>query len=165
MKEVRQRGAFFKSIATFGMLFLALAGPVRSFFVEPAEILADPTLESRARAIGRQLRCMVCQNQSIEDSNTELANDMRRLVREKVMSGATDDDIILFLTDRYGDFVTLRPPFKASTWLLWLAPAFFLLMAVSAVRRSLLPVDKDMPLSEEEKRRLHLLMQEESHHR
>ncbi len=156
---MRQR---LKSIARGVILFIVLAWPARAFVVESAEILADPALEARARAISRQLRCMVCQNQSIEDSHTELASDMRRLVRENVMSGMTDDDIIRFLTDRYGDFVTLMPPFKASTWLLWLAPAFFLLTAVWAVRRSLLQVDKDTPLSDEERLRVHLMMQDES---
>ena len=161
MKEGQPKSFYFRSIATGVMLFLTLTRPTPAF-TDPT--LADSTLEARARAVSRQLRCMVCQNQSIEESNTELASDMRRLVREQVMSGAADDDIIRFLTDRYGDFVTLMPPFRPSTWLLWLAPAFFLFIAVFTVRHSLLQVDKDTPLSDEERRRVYLLMREESRH-
>ena len=164
MKKVRQRRACLQSMASMAVvLFFTLARPC-SAWVEPAESLADPALEDRARAISRQLRCMVCQNQSIEESNTELASDMRRFVREQVISGATDEDIIRFLADRYGDFVTLMPPFKPSTWLLWFAPVVFLLIAGWTVRRSLLQGDKDSPLSDEEKRHVQLLMQEEKHH-
>jgi cytochrome c-type biogenesis protein CcmH len=95
--------------------------------VQPDEILKDPALESRARALSRELRCMVCQNQSIDDSDAPLARDLRILVRERLRAGDSDAQVIDFLTDRYGDFVLLKPRLNARTVLLWSLPALVLL--------------------------------------
>ena len=110
------------------LLFCLLAAPVLAAVSDPAEMLRDPAQEERAREIGRELRCMVCQNQSIEDSDAELARDLRRIVREQVTAGRSNTDILGYLHDRYGDFVLLRPPFQADTWALWLGPMGVLLL-------------------------------------
>lgn len=102
------------------------AAPAPAAVGDPAERLADPALEARAQAIGRELRCMVCQNQSIEDSDADLARDLRRIVREQVSAGRSDAEVMRFLHDRYGDFVLLRPPVTAATALLWAMPAIAL---------------------------------------
>lgn len=94
--------------------------------VEPGERLADPALETRARGLSAQLRCLVCQNQSIDDSNAPLAKDLRLVVRERLTKGDSDDAVMSYVVARYGDFVLLKPPFKFSTLLLWLAPALCL---------------------------------------
>lgn len=101
--------------------------------VEPGEALPDPALEARARAISKDLRCLVCQNQSIDDSDAELAHDLRKLVRERLRAGDTDARVIDYVVSRYGDFVLLRPPLKASTYLLWFGTPLALLMAVVAI--------------------------------
>jgi cytochrome c-type biogenesis protein CcmH len=109
---------------------------------DPAEMLRDPVQEERAREIGRELRCMVCQNQSIEDSDAELARDLRRIVREQVSAGRSDTDILGYLHDRYGDFVLLRPPVKPETWLLWATPVLALglgMTMIVAMRRRRAP--------------------------
>ena len=93
--------------------------------VEPEEILKDQTQELRARNISKNIRCMVCQNQSIDDSNAPLAKDLRILIRNKIEEGSDDDDIYRFLTDRYGDFILLKPPLKSNTLALWLFPLIF----------------------------------------
>lgn len=90
--------------------------------VEPSEILDDPILEQRARAISKRLRCLVCQNQSIDESDAGLARDLRIIVRERLVAGDSDDEVIGFVVARYGDWVLLKPPFKPSTWVLWLGP-------------------------------------------
>ena len=100
--------------------------------VEPDEILADPALEARARAISRELRCLVCQNQSIDDSDAALARDLRLLVRERLAAGDGDADVRAFVADRYGDFVLLRPPFRGATYALWLGPAAILAAGAAA---------------------------------
>ena len=96
--------------------------------MQPDEILADPALETRARALSKELRCMVCQNQSIDDSDAPLARDLRMLVRERLQAGDSDRQVIDFLVARYGEFVLLRPRFSARTALLWLGPAAILLI-------------------------------------
>ena len=129
--------------------------------VEPGEILSDPALEARARTISKQLRCLVCHNQSIDDSDADLARDLRVLVRERLTAGDSDDAVIGFVADRYGDFVLLRPPFKASTLVLWLgSPALLVLGAVVVVlyfrrRRTAQAV---APLSADEQRRIDTLL-------
>jgi cytochrome c-type biogenesis protein CcmH len=133
----------------------------------PDEILADPALEQRARELTRQLRCMVCQNQSIDDSDADLARDLRRLVREQLVAGKSDAAIIDYLTARYGDFVLLRPPLEPATWGLWFGPAAVLLIAAlglaAYVRRRATRPDAEVPsLSAEERRRLEALLREES---
>ena len=91
--------------------------------VEPSEMLKDPVLEARARAISQEIRCVVCQNQTIDDSNADLAHDLRVIVRERLMAGDTDQQVKDFLTARYGNFVLLKPPFLAKTFILWIGPA------------------------------------------
>ena len=90
--------------------------------VEPSEILDNPVLEQRARAISKRLRCLVCQNQSIDESDAELARDLRIIVRERLVAGDGDAEVIGFVVARYGDWVLLKPPFKPITWVLWLGP-------------------------------------------
>ena len=96
--------------------------------VDPTEILTNPTLEKRARHISKDLRCLVCQNQSIDDSDATLARDLRSLVRERLVRGDTDLEVIDYVVSRYGDFVLLRPPVKGVTILLWLGPVVFALI-------------------------------------
>ena len=101
--------------------------------VQPDEMLADPALEARAREISRDLRCLVCQNQSIDDSDAPLARDLRLLVRERLVAGDSDAQVYDFVVARYGDFVLLRPPVKPVTWLLWFGPALMLALGGIAV--------------------------------
>lgn len=131
--------------------------------VQPDEMLEDPALETRAREISREIRCLVCRNESIDDSNAELAHDLRVLVRERLVAGDTDAEVKQFLVDRYGEFVLLRPRFTAGNAALYLFPAVAFLaglgIAIFYIRRRAQPVPQhadapDRPLSEEEKRRL-----------
>ena len=105
---------------------LALFAATAAFAVQPDEILKDPALEARARTLSKELRCMVCQNQSIDDSDAPLARDLRVLVRERLVAGDSDAKVLAFLTDRYGAFVLLKPQFKMETAVLWLAPLIVL---------------------------------------
>jgi cytochrome c-type biogenesis protein CcmH len=141
------------------LLALLLAFPTLA--VEPSEMLPDPALESRARDIGRSLRCVVCQNQSIDDSNAEVARDMRRAVRERLSAGDDDQKVFDYMVARYGDYVLLKPPFKAGTWALWLGGPLVLLVAGAALllaARRRKPIVPPQPLSEEEQRRLDALL-------
>jgi cytochrome c-type biogenesis protein CcmH len=140
-------------------LLMLLALPAHA--VEPSEMLPDPALESRAREIGRELRCVVCQNQSIDDSAAEVARDMRRAVRERLAAGDGDEKVFAYMVARYGDYVLLKPPFKAGTWALWLGGPLVLLVAggmllIAARRRK--PPAPPQPLSDEEQRRLAALL-------
>jgi len=108
---------------------LALAGPALA--VTPDEQLRDPKLEARAKAVSRELRCVVCQNQSIDDSEAPLAHDLRVILRERIAAGDTDDQAKAFLVKRYGSFVLLKPPFEPATWALWLGP--FAVLAVGGL--------------------------------
>jgi cytochrome c-type biogenesis protein CcmH len=132
----------------------------------PDEILADPALEERARALSRQLRCLVCQNQSIDDSDADLARDLRQLVRERLVAGDSDAEIIAFLTARYGDFVLLQPPVKPATWGLWFGPLAVLVVAAGGIvvylRRRGARDPASAPLSADEQARLDALMSEAS---
>ena len=110
-------------------LFLLLLAVVPAKAVQPDEILSDPALESRARALSEGLRCLVCQNQSIDDSNAPLARDLRLLLRERLKAGDSDAQAVDFIVARYGDFVLLRPRFTPETWLLWIGPFALLLLA------------------------------------
>ena len=136
-------------------LLLALVVAAPAFAVQPGEMLKDPALEARARELSAQLRCLVCQNESIDDSDAELARDIRLLIRERITKGESNGEVRDFLVSRYGDFILLKPPFKLSTLLLWLsAPLTFLIggFAIwSASQRKPAPV---AALSEEEERRL-----------
>ncbi|MDT0684078.1 MULTISPECIES: cytochrome c-type biogenesis protein [Roseobacteraceae] len=95
--------------------------------VEPDEILDDPALEARARGLSAELRCVVCQNESIDSSNAGVARDLRLLVRERLVAGDTDQEVLDYIVARYGDFVLFRPPWKPTTYALWLAPAVIFL--------------------------------------
>ena len=104
--------------------------PNNTFGVEPDEILKDQKLELRARDISKNIRCMICQNQSIDESDAPLAKDLRILVRNLIKKGYQDKEIYIFLTDRYGDFILLKPPLKTSTYALCLLPIIFLLIGI-----------------------------------
>ena len=151
-----------------GVLILAIclaAGSV-VMAVEPGEILADAKLEARARAISADLRCLVCQNQSIDDSDADLARDLRLVVRERLTKGDTDAQIFEFVAARYGDFVLLNPPFNARTILLWGGPAgVFIIGLISVIiyfrRRGTYP-DQAVPLTADEEHRLNALLNEET---
>jgi cytochrome c-type biogenesis protein CcmH len=110
------------------VVMLALAPLPAAMAVQPDEVLSDAALEARARSLSKELRCMVCQNQSIDDSDAPLARDLRILVRERLQAGDSDPQVIDFLVARYGEFVLLRPRFSAHTALLWLGPAAILLI-------------------------------------
>jgi cytochrome c-type biogenesis protein CcmH len=110
------------------MTLLTFVAVPSAMAVEPDEVLSDPALEARARALSKELRCMVCQNQSIDDSEAPLARDLRMLVRERLQAGESDRQVIDFLVARYGEFVLLRPRFSWHTALLWLGPAAVLLV-------------------------------------
>ena len=119
-----------KSLAAAMML---AAMPFTAQAVEPDEILDDPALEARAREISKDLRCVVCQNQDIDSSNAGVARDLRLLVRERLVAGDTDAEVLEFVRARYGDYVLLRPPFKPENYALWLAPAVLVLIGAGAV--------------------------------
>ncbi len=132
--------------------------------VEPGEMLANPQLEARAEAIGKQLRCLVCQNESIEDSNADLAHDLRVLIRNRLTAGDTDAQAIKFVTDRYGDFVLLKPPVEPATYVLWFSP--FAILTIGAVGawlyiRRRRPVPPDEPLDLNQRRKLERLLLED----
>ena len=144
----------------FALLLVALlVSPALA--VEPSEMLKDPALEARARTVGQELRCVVCQNQSIDDSAAEVARDMRRAVRERLSAGDSDAQVFDFMVARYGDYVLLKPPFKFGTLLLWLGAPVVLLIAATAImltalrRRATAPLP---PLSDEERERLRSLL-------
>ena len=103
------------------------------YVVEPDEILKNKEQELRARNISKNIRCMVCQNQSIDESNAPLAKDLRILIRNKIVEGKNDEEIYKFLTDRYGDFILLKPPFKLNTLALWFLPFIFLAIGIFIV--------------------------------
>ncbi len=142
-------------------LLLALLVALPALAVDPSEMLKDPALEARAREIGQALRCVVCQNQSIDDSAAEVARDMRRTVRERLTAGDSDSQVFDYMVARYGDYVLLRPPFKLGTLVLWLGAPLLLLIAASAImltalrRRATAPLP---PLSDEERERLRSLL-------
>jgi cytochrome c-type biogenesis protein CcmH len=140
-------------------LLLVFLSPLVALAVEPKEILPDPVLEARARVISAGLRCLVCQNQSIDDSEADLAKDLRILIREKLKAGDSDDQIRTYLVQRYGDFILLKPPFEWETLLLWLGPALVLAVGagasvVAARRKSAEATRSSAELSETEKQRL-----------
>lgn len=117
---MRQLLAIFAILAAFSVGGLTFSTPALA--VEPDEVLADPVLEARARELSKILRCVVCQNQSIDDSNAHIARDMRVLVRERLVAGDTDDQTVAHMVARYGDYVLLRPPFQTNTLALWIGP-------------------------------------------
>jgi cytochrome c-type biogenesis protein CcmH len=141
-------------------LIAALLFSGSAFAVQPNEVLKDPALEKRAREISAGLRCLVCQNQSIDDSDAQLAKDLRLLVRERLVAGDTDEEVESFLVQRYGEFVLLKPTFGAHTLLLWLTPALVLVLgglgAYTALRRR--PQPAAASLDEEERKALETLL-------
>ena len=114
-------------------LLIALVASCGAWAVEPNEMLADPVLEARARAISKELRCMVCQNESIDDSQAPLAHDLRVLVRERINAGDSDTQVMNFLVSRYGEFVLLRPPLSWHTLALWGTPPGLLLLGIAMI--------------------------------
>lgn len=117
--------------ALVGVFLFSMFDP--SVAVQPDEKLEDPAMEARAREISKDLRCLVCQNQSIDDSDAELARDLRLLVRERLVEGDSNDQVFDFVVARYGDYVLLKPPIKSSTYVLWFAPFVLLLIAGTAI--------------------------------
>jgi cytochrome c-type biogenesis protein CcmH len=115
------------------ILAITLFAPAASFAVDPDEMLSNPVLEARARAISRELRCMVCQNESIDESEAPLARDLRLLVRRRIMAGDSDQQIIDFLVSRYGEFILLKPPLSWNTLALWGAPPALLLIGIAMI--------------------------------
>jgi len=113
------------------VLMLAMMAPAAAF--NPDEVLDDPALEARARSLSLELRCLVCQNQSIDDSNAELARDLRVLVRERLVEGDSDEEVIDYVVSRYGEFVLLKPRFSMQTLLLWGAPVAVLVIGVTVI--------------------------------
>lgn len=141
------------------LLLLISAAP--AFAVNPDEVLKDPALEARARALSAQLRCMVCQNQSIDDSNADLAKDLRLLVRERLTAGDSDEQVIDYLVSRYGEFVLLKPRLSEHTILLWGMPVALAAIGAGVVlvqlrRRRISSSGQE--LSEEEQRKLDVLL-------
>ena len=142
------------------LFLLAVVVPAPAHAVQPKEVLADPALEARARGLSANLRCLVCQNQSIDDSDAPLARDLRLLVRERLVAGDSDAEVTRFLVARYGEFVLLRPPLGWHTLALWLTPVLLLALAVGGIgwrvatarRRQVAPAQG--PLTADEQRRL-----------
>jgi cytochrome c-type biogenesis protein CcmH len=149
------------------LLALTLLNTGPSFAVQPDEILPDPKMEERARHLSRELRCMVCQNQSIDDSDAPLARDLRLLVRERLKAGDSDQQVMDFLTARYGDFVLLKPPLNPRTVLLWTLPLAVLVIGafalIFALRRrgqaAAESVPQGLPLTAEEQARIEQLLE------
>jgi len=146
----------------FLLLIIALFIATTSYAARPDEMLPNPGLEARARSISKELRCPVCQNQSIDDSDADLAHDLRVLVRQRLEAGDSDAQVKQYIVDRYGDYVLLDPPFKKATLALWLGPLVLLLCALLVARSFL----KSKPatiesLSEKEKKRLAKLLGDE----
>ena len=156
------RGTLFGAMFVLAAVLLAAPSPSLALGVDPP--LADPKLEARAVDLHKQLRCLVCQNQSIHDSNAGLARDLREVVRERVTAGDTDDQVIAFFVDRYGDWVLLNPPFNLSTAALWGAPLALILgggfsVALFLRRSSRKTAPISAPLSESERARLDRLLE------
>lgn len=134
--------------------------------VQPNEVLQDPRQEARAREISENLRCLVCQNQSIDDSNADLARELRLLVREQVKAGKSNDQVTDYLVSRYGDFILLKPPVNWRTALLWAAPfailALAAFMVLASARRRAAAAAAVAPLTEEERRRLEQALKQDA---
>jgi cytochrome c-type biogenesis protein CcmH len=141
------------TIALLAALLASLAGPALA--VQPDEVMKDPALETRARALSGELRCLVCQNESIDDSEAPLARDIRILIRERIGKGESNDSVRAYLVSRYGDFILLKPPFKPETLLLWLSPVLTLGLGVAAALYARRRAPSATPrLSEDEEARL-----------
>ena len=152
-----------RHLLTALMLSLAVLAPVGAAAVQPGEMLKDPKLEARAREISKGLRCLVCQNQSIDDSDAQLAHDLRILVRKRLEAGDTNKQVVDYIVSRYGDFVLLEPPFEMRTLVLWVGPAALLIAGFAGVvvwhrRRTRAADDRVAPLSDEEESRIATLL-------
>lgn len=149
-------------LAFLAIVALSIGTPTLA--VQPDEVLPDPALEARARAISAGLRCLVCQNQSIDDSDAPLARDLRILVRGRLKAGDSDEQIIDFVVARYGEFVLLKPRFEPHTMLLWLATPAVGLAAIAivilAARRRKIEANQTVPLSKSERQKLKKLLDE-----
>lgn len=145
------------------LLVGALASAASVAAKEAAPMAADPAVEAKVMEIGKELRCLVCQNQTIAESDAELAQDLRREVRDMVKQGMGRDEVVQFMEERYGDFVRYRPAFKATTALLWLGPGLLFVAALGTLYFTLLrrrkTVDETHPLSEQERRRVAALLE------
>ncbi|UWR12892.1 cytochrome c-type biogenesis protein [Sulfitobacter mediterraneus] len=147
----------------FALILMLLASPLAA--VQPDEVLEDPVLEARARELSKGLRCLVCRNESIDESNASLARDLRILVRDRLLAGDTDAEAVAFIVDRYGEYVLLKPDNSGANWLLWGAGPLMLLLAGGAgviyLRgRSKAAAPDDTPLSAEEQARLDDILKE-----
>jgi cytochrome c-type biogenesis protein CcmH len=148
------------------LLALALVlSPLPVSAIGPEELLDDPALEARARSITKELRCVVCQSESIDDSNAEIARDLRLLVRERIMAGDTDEEVFAFVTDRYGEFVLFHPPMTLANAPLWFAGPVFLIFGVALVtaiqrRRAREAAAPRRDLTPEEQARIDALLKE-----
>jgi cytochrome c-type biogenesis protein CcmH len=143
-------------------LLAALTGPALA--VQPDEVMKDPALETRARALSGELRCLVCQNESIDDSEAPLARDIRVLIRERIGKGESNDAVRAYLVSRYGDFILLKPPFKPETLLLWLSPVLTLGLGVAAALYARRRAPRaTLRLSDEEEARLAALIADDAH--
>jgi len=144
-----------------GMALIAAVWGGSAWAMRPDEMLSNPKLEARARTIGKELRCLVCQNESIDDSDADLAHDLRLLVRQRVLAGDSDEQVKQYIVARYGNYVLLKPPFDAETYLLWLGPLVLLLSAAGVATiyyRRAARVGETPPLSADESRRLAALI-------
>jgi cytochrome c-type biogenesis protein CcmH len=147
------------------LLLFLLCATLPAHAVRPDEMLADPALEARARDIGKDLRCLVCRNQSIDDSEADLAHDLRVLVRQRLAAGDSNRQVIDYVVSRYGDYVLLKPPFAVSTWLLWCGPGLILLLGLWGIGRYMRRqsgVAGPPPLSADEERRLAAILEQKA---
>jgi len=147
------------------LIALAALDPWPCHAVRTDEMLSDPVLEARARDIGKELRCLVCRNQSVDDSDADLAHDSRVLIRQRLTAGDSNAQVISYIRSRYGDYVLLRPPFQLDTWLLWLGPAAILLAGLWGAGRYMrrqAGMIAPPPLSAEEQERLAQILDEKA---
>jgi len=160
---VRSR-VIYKKLALVMMIMIVVTifGPTRSFAVNPDEVLSDPALEQRARNLSSKLRCLVCQNQSIDDSDASLAKDLRILLRKRLVAGDTDGDVMDYIVSRYGEFVLLQPRFGIHTLILWSMPVLLILIGILVFFIRLKRVTKSdtLDLTDEENARITKLLGE-----
>ncbi|MDE4174583.1 cytochrome c-type biogenesis protein CcmH [Phaeobacter sp. PT47_59] len=158
----------FKVAVTSLALFVGALGvtlPGAAWAVQPDEVLADPVLEGRARELSKDLRCLVCRNENIDESNADLARDLRLLVRERLVAGDSDGEVIDFVVDRYGEYVLLRPTTSGANWMLWAAGPLMMLLALGLAAaylrgRARAPKTAEAGLSHEEEARLRQILDE-----